>query len=463
MLAAALPTSLREKGSALGAKLSARLGDGHIQSVLTGAAMVMGIRVGGAAIALLSQVLLARWMGAFEYGIYAYVWVWVITLGIVAPMGFTTALLRFIPEYRSREKWRRLSGVLNASWRMVLLFGLACMSFGFIVLALTHNYIDSYYVLPLVIALLCVPVIALADCQEGIARGFGWINLAYLPSYILRPLIIVAAVWLVFQFGGTPTGLIVTIAAFAAALSIVIWQRVVLTLRIRRITPRSKPIYHTAYWTSVAAPLVLVEGLYLMLTNTDIFILGQYVEPDQVGVYFASTRIANLIVFIYFAVAALAVPKFAELHATGSRTDLQRFTHGIIQWIFWPSVAGALFLLAIGNFALELFGSGFSDGFPALCILMLGFLARASTGPIEYLLNMTGHEKITAIAYGSAALLNIILNLLLIPKFGIVGAASATAISMVVATLWLVIEVKRRLGVTAFVFARSAHTVGHAA
>lgn len=454
MFAAALPTSLREKGNALGAKLLARLGDGHIKSVLTGAVMVMGIRVGGAAIALLSQIFLARWMGAFEYGIYAYVWVWVITLGIVAPMGFTTAILRFIPEYRTKEKWHRLRGVLNTSWRMVLMFGLLCMALGFAVLALIQNHIDAYYITPLIVALLTVPVIALADCQEGMARGFGWINLAYLPSYILRPLFIVAAAWGIYYFAGTPTGLQVTIAALAGALLIVIWQRLVLASRIRKIVPVSRPVYHTAYWTSVAAPLVLVEGLYLMLTNTDIFILGQFVAPDQVGVYYASTRIANLIVFIYFAVAALAVPKFAELHAAGSRSELQRFTHGIIQWIFWPSVAGALFLLVVGGFALELFGEGFSSGFPVLCILMLGFLVRASTGPIEYLLNMTGHQKATAIAYGGAALLNILLNFVLIPECGIIGAASATAISISVATLWLVVEVRRRLGVTAFVFAR---------
>ena len=83
MNATALPHSLRR----LGATLAAMLAEGHLAQVVRGAGLVMGIRIAGAAIALLSQVLLARWMGAFEYGIFAYVWVWVIILGIIAPMG----------------------------------------------------------------------------------------------------------------------------------------------------------------------------------------------------------------------------------------------------------------------------------------------------------------------------------------------------------------------------------------
>ncbi|MDO9127068.1 MAG: oligosaccharide flippase family protein, partial [Parvibaculum sp.] len=96
-----LPRPLRRIGEAI----SSRLGDAHLAGVVRGAAFVMGIRVAGAAIALLSQVLLARWMGAFEYGIFAYVWVWVVILGIVVPMGFGTSVLRFVPEYRTKERW----------------------------------------------------------------------------------------------------------------------------------------------------------------------------------------------------------------------------------------------------------------------------------------------------------------------------------------------------------------------
>ncbi len=198
--------------------------------------------------------------------------------------------------------------------------------------------------------------------------------------------------------------------------------------------------------------MLLTEGLYLVLLNSDIVLLGMFVSPDDVGIYFAATRIVNLVTFIYFAVAALAVPKFAELHAKGDRSELQTFVHSIIRWIFWPTLAAAVFILLFGKFALGFFGADFEAGYVLLAVLVLGFVARASTGPIEYLLNMTGNQDATAYAYCAAAALNIALNLLLVPHLGLIGAAIATSVCLMVSSLWLYLSVWRRLGISAFVF-----------
>jgi O-antigen/teichoic acid export membrane protein len=443
-----LPYPLRRLAGAL----IARLADADLAQVVHGAAMVMGIRIAGAAIALLSQVLLARWMGAFEYGIFAYVWVWVVMLGILAPMGFGTSTLRFVPDYRANEKWRRLAGILDASWRIVMIFGLVAMAVGLVALAVFHREVAPYYLAPLAVALICVPGFALTDSLEGTARAFGWVNLAYFPAYIVRPLGIVILGGAIYLALGRLTGLAAVGAALAATLLTLAGQRYLLKRRIARTIPKARPFHHTRHWIMASMPLVLAEGLYLVLLNSDIVLLGAFADPDQVGIYFASTRIVNLITFIYFAVAALAVPKFAELHSVGDRAGLQAFVHNIIQWIFWPTLAAAAFILVAGQFALGLFGEGFVAGYPLLMILIIGFLVRASTGPIEYLLNMTDNQNVTAAAYGGAAALNIALNLLLIPRFGLEGAASATAVSLVCASLWLFVAVRRRLGITAFVF-----------
>jgi O-antigen/teichoic acid export membrane protein len=449
MNASALPQPLRR----LGGPLIAALADGHLAVVVRAAGLVMGIRVAGAAIALLSQVLLARWMGAFEYGVYAYVWVWVIILGILAPMGFGTSTLRFVPEYRVNAKWRRLAGILDASWRVVLVLGLGFMTAGLLGIAAFRNVIEPYYLVPFIVAMLCVPGFALSDTLEGTARAFGWVNLAYLPAYVIRPLGIVAVGGAIYLAAGELTGTAAVGGALVATLLTLAGQRFLLNRRIRETVPQAKPIRHTRYWIGASMPLVLSEGLYLLLLNTDIVLLGYFVDPNDVGVYFAATRLVNLIVFIYFAVAALAVPKFAELHAEGDKAGLQRFVHSIVQWIFWPTLAAAAGLLLVGRYALDLFGDSFDRGFPLLAVLMLGFVARASTGPIEYLLSMTGNQNATASVYGTAAVLNIALNVALVPHFGLMGAAAATASSLVFATVSLFVLVRRRLGITAFVFA----------
>ncbi|WP_185681075.1 lipopolysaccharide biosynthesis protein [Parvibaculum sedimenti] len=454
MDASALPQPFRR----IGETIAARLADGHLGEVVRGAGLVMAIRIAGAAIALLSQVLLARWMGAFEYGIFAYVWVWVIILGILAPMGFGTSTLRFVPDYRVNGKWRRLAGILDASWRIVLVLGLAFMAAGLLAVLAFRDELQPYYVLPLVLAMLCVPGFALGDTLEGTARAFGWVGLAYLPTYIIRPLGIVLVGGIVYLVTGELSGVAAVAGALAATLATLTGQRLLLSRRIATAIPRAKPIHHTKYWIAASMPMVLSEGLYLVLLNTDIVLLGYFVNPQEVGIYFAATRIVNLIVFIYFAVAARAVPKFAELHAMNDRAGLQAFVHNIIQWIFWPTLAAAAIILLGGRFALGLFGQDFSAGFPLLAILMLGFVARASTGPIEYLLNMTGHQNVTSIVYGGAAALNIALNLILVPRFGLMGAASATAIALASASLCLFLIVRRRLGINAFVLCPSGAT-----
>jgi O-antigen/teichoic acid export membrane protein len=454
MDAMALPQPLKR----IGATIAARLADGHLATVVRGAGLVMAIRIAGSAIALLSQVLLARWMGAFEYGIFAYVWVWVIILGILAPMGFGTSTLRFVPDYTINRKWRRLAGILDASWRIVAVLGIGFMAIGLLAIFILRNELEPYYVLPLVLAMLCVPGFALGDTLEGTARAFGWVGLAYLPAYIVRPLGIVAVGGLIYLIAGELTGVAAVAGALAATFTTLAVQRFVLSRRIACTIPKAEPFLHTKYWIAASMPLVLAEGLYLVLLNTDIVLLGYFVDPDHVGIYFAATRIVNLIVFIYFAVAALAVPKFSELHAAGDKAGLQTFVHNIIQWIFWPTLAAAAIILLGGKFALGLFGQDFSAGFPLLAVLMLGFIARASTGPIEYLLNMTGHQNITSAVYGGAALLNIALNLVLVPHFGLMGAATATATALVVASFCLFLIVRRRLGITAFVFASGKAT-----
>ncbi|MFN3933485.1 MAG: polysaccharide biosynthesis C-terminal domain-containing protein [Parvibaculum sp.] len=448
MISATMPQPLRR----VAGELLSRLQDGHLGGVVRGAAFVMAIRVAGAAIALLSQVMLARWMGAFEYGIFSYVWVWVIVLGLVVPMGFGTSVLRFIPEYRTKQRWARLRGFIGASSGVVLAVSCAASAAGLVLLYAMRGHIDSIYVLPLAIGLLCVPAFAMTDYQEGAARAFGWVNLAYIPAYIVRPLLIAGAAGGIFHFTGGATGLQVALGALAACVVTVAVQRLLLQYRMAREVPSARPAWHTKYWIAASAPLVLVEGLYMLMTNTDIVLLGYFADPDDVGIYFAATRIANLMAFIFFSLNALAVPKFAELHGAGKHDELQRFMRGVIHAMFWPTLAAGIFLLAAGEFILGLFGAGFEAGYVLLALLMLGFLVRAATGPTEYLLNMTGNQNVVALVYGLAAAGNIVLNLLLIPEFGAAGAALATAISVFVSTVFLAVAVKRRLGITAFIF-----------
>src|SRR5690606_15174450 len=101
-----------------------------------------------------------------------------------------------------------------------------------------------------------------------------------------------------------------------------------------------------------------------------------------------------------------------------------------VSWTFWPSVAMGVAVLVVGKPLLMLFGPGFDAGYLLLFVLVPGVIARASVGPAESLLTMSGNQSICAAVYGVTLAVNVMLNVMLIPAFGLWGAAVAMAAAL---------------------------------
>jgi O-antigen/teichoic acid export membrane protein len=420
--------------------------------VLWSALQVYAIRVIGAGLTYAATILLARWLGAREFGIYAYVLVIASLLGIAFCFGFNSSALRFIASYRAAGKRRRLAGFLRQSFGLVAVLGIVGAALGAGILYAVRPAFAPYYVVPLLIGMASVPIWALLNQLEATARAFGWMQVAYAPGYVLRPLLLIG-VFGALLFAGAAADAVTALWAVTAACALsALAQGLVVGVRMRRILAGVRPICHPRPWIAVSFGFLAIDGLRMLLDNTDVLLLGKLMDPHSVAVYFAVIRTGGLVAFVSFSVISLTVPKFAEIHRTGSREALQRLVSHSIQLMFWPSLATAAALALAGPFVLSLFGADFRAGYPALLVVLAGLVVRAATGPVEYLLNMTGHHRDTLGVYAVAAAANIGLNLLLIPTLGIVGAALATYAAMLTGNAWLYLLVRKRLGVHAFVF-----------
>lgn len=409
------------------------------------------IRVASAIIALGSQVLLARWMGEHQYGIFVVVWVAAILVGGFGAIGFQISPLRFIPEYIEQQRTGLLRGIVVGA----RLYGLATATAIAVIAAglllIFQDTLGEEHIMPFFLAAICLPMLALGEIQDGIARAFSWSRLAFIPTFIVRPTAIIFIMWAAMQFDAEATAVTAMWATIAACYLVAVAQGLALQRRIRQVVPPGKSVYRPAMWIVITAPMFLVEGFYNLMTNVDILAVGILLDPDRAAVYFATVKILALVHFVYFAVRAAAANRFSKYHYSGDRFRMASFLRDTLHWTFWPSLAIGLGLLIVGKPLLSLFGPTFTEGYPLLYIFVIGLIIRASVGPAESILTMAGQQRICAVVYASVFALNLGLNFVLIPLLGISGAAIATSFSLLVEAFFLALLVYTRLGLRSWI------------
>jgi O-antigen/teichoic acid export membrane protein len=222
-------------------------------------------------------------------------------------------------------------------------------------------------------------------------------------------------------------------------------QTLLLNRRLEGTVTQGERQYTFKPWILAALPLLVMTGSDLTLQSADVLIVSRYMTPTDVAIYFAAAKTMALIMFVHYAVGSAVANRYAALHARGDKEALRSFVRDAVHWTFWPSLAAAILLLALGLPLLWLFGPQFVEGYPVMLILVVGFLFRSSMGPAEFLLNMLGEHKVCAAVLFVTAMLNIALNLVLVPAFGLLGAATATSLALVAAALTNYVVVGRRL------------------
>ena len=202
-------------------------------------------------------------------------------------------------------------------------------------------------------------------------------------------------------------------------------------------------------------PLLAIGFADIVLQTSDVLIISRSLNPEQVAIYFAAAKTMSLVMFVHYAVGSAVANRFAALGTRGDTAALQRLVNDAVSWTFWPSLAATGFILLAGWPLLRLFGPQFTAAYPTMFILAIGFLLRSSFGPGEFLLNMLDEQKRCALVLGGAAITCVVLNLVLVPRFGITGAAVATAIALTGGSILNSLVAWRRLGLKTFILATS--------
>lgn len=414
---------------------------------------VFAVRALSAGLLFLTQIVLARWMGASEYGLYVTAWTCVMVLGGLSHLGFNVAMMRLAPQYHANGDYASFRGLLNGGRRVAVTSAAIIALVGLTTIWAFHIENKAALALPLVLGFLCLPFYALADVQDGFGRGQGWTMEAIVPPYIVRPLVLLLMVATVFAIGLSSSAVIGMTLALAATLFAVVLQTVLLQRRVALSVPKTAPVYDYPGWFKISLPLLAGGVCEIVIQNADILMLNFFRPSEEIGHYYAAAKTTGLVLFILYAVGTAYAGRIAAAHALGNRSEVENLVGDAVRWTFMPAAVITLGILAVGYPVLAQFGESFTDAYPLMFILAAGILTKAAMGPSETILNMLGHQRASALSLGTAAIVAVALNLILIPLWGVTGSAIATATAFAtVATInWFAL--RRLEGLNLFILA----------
>jgi len=419
------------------------------------AVFVVFVRAASAAVLYLSQIVLARWLGAGEYGIYIWVWTLVTLLGGLSHLGVGRALARLIPAYRDAGNLDALRGlVIGARWLALVGGSVIALAAYLVVRFAGDRFLAEPFLVPAMLGIVCIPLFAMTDVQDGLGRAQGWLSVALVPPYVMRPVILLVTMALANAAGLPMDAATAVLAAIVASWASAMVQTLMVQQRLDSEVPKGPRSYQFGTWIGASLPLLVLHACELVVQNADLLILSAYVPPETLAMYFAAAKTMALVIFVHDAVGSAVAEECAALHARGDRAALAAYARSAVQWTFWPSLATTIAILLLGKPLLWLFSPAFTEAYPVMLVLSAGLLFRASVGPAEFLLNALGEQKWCALVAGVTLVADIALNLLLVPAFAMHGAAAATAIALAIGALLNGIVVRRRTGLDIALWSR---------
>lgn len=419
--------------------------DRHAKDVVRGGSVAFVLRMLGVGLGYGVNVLLARLLGAEGAGVY-YLALTVTTIATAfGRVGLDNTLLRFTAANAARGDWNKVLGAYRRG------IGLAALA-STVVSVITFSgapwiaqgiFSEPALVEPLRLMALGILPWSLLTLYAELLRGLEKIASASFVQGLSIPLINIP----LLLFLGRPLGILGAATAYVVATSLVLLLSIGLWRRATRQMSGVQGSFDARLLLTTSLPLFWLTLMNLTMSWTDTLMLGIWEDSASVGIYGVAMRTAKLTSFILVAANSLAAPRFAALYGQGDYQSLGSLARSVAKLMTLLAAPVLLVFILAPSWVLRLFGPGFASGAPILMILSLGQFVNVVTGSVTYLLIMCGHEKLTRNNVTLYAILNVILNAVLIPKFGIVGAAVATATSLALMNLTAVALVYRKLAI----------------
>ncbi len=415
---------------------------GRLGSIVRQSGTVFVGKVTLSVLSVLSAIVLARLLGAESLGYFQLGLVIVQLTTIFSVLGFETGLTRYLPLLAG-DAPARIRGLLTFNVLLTLLLSLSFsgLIFFFAPFLATHYFQSEAMAGTLRAFSFYLPVFALMRVGLGGINGSKRADLSSNVVNILCPgLYLISLLGVAFLGLGLMGAIGARIVTHLAAVSVF---GIFLLRRYPQLDgpDTGAPQYSATKYLSYSVPLMFIGLTYFLVGHLDLLMLGYFVAEREVGLYAAATRLALFVIIGLEVILPILAPHFSELSKVGDNRAIKALFNNTTKWVFY------LGLIAFGTLAvlrvqiLSVFGTEFAEAAPLLLILLGGQLVNAMTGPAGQLLVMSGKQKWEIGNTAGMLVLNVVLNLLLIPSYGTVGAAVATGVAIAVVNVVKLTEV----------------------
>jgi len=390
--------------------------------------------------------LVTRLYGAATYGSFALALTLLVVCSVIGRLGLNIALLRMVAEHSSQGRpgvvkdvfIKAMAVTVPAAAVLAVVF---YVSAGFLATTVFGQPALAIYFRLMALALL--PHVVYQLFVEGL-RGLKRI-LAY-GFFVDVSIFLVASITLLVLARRLDPALATGVSYLAGVTTSFVAAGAIWLRASAFFATARQPGVELRRILAVAMPLLLGSSLVLIMNWADNIMLGIMTDASAVGVYDVVFRLSVIAGAALQAVNGIAAPKFAECYGAGDVVQLRRIVKGSTRIIFWSTLPVVLVCVACPRLLLGLFGAEFQSGAVAFVFLLLGTFVSAISGSVGFILRMTGRERVYQNIVLVATVMNVVLNAILIPIYGISGAAFASMTSIVFWNLACVYVVRRVYG-----------------
>ena len=434
----------------------AEAGDADTARQIRGSTLLTAGRGVSLAINFLVQVMAVRYLSQEAYGAFAYALSITAVIESVVTLGLDRAITRFVPIYEEHREYGKLYGTLVLAFGTVIGLGILVVVTIFALQGwLSGNLLDDPQLTTvLVILAVLAPIQAYDGLLIGLFAVFGNARAVFFRKHVLAPMLRLAAVAAVIAMGGD-----VEMLALGYVLAGVIGVAIYTQMLWRMLSRSGLLAQMSAARLSIpsrevlgfALPLLSSDLVFVVLTASDVILLEHFRDTAEVAAFRVIYPAAQLNQLVFTSFALLFTPVAARYFARGDRRSINSLYWRTATWlaVFSFPIFALTFSLA-GPLTVALYGERYQDSAVYLALLSIGYYFNVALGFNGLTLKVVGKIRYVVSLNLIAAVANVLINLLLIPRYGALGAAIGTSSTLILHNVLKQLGLRFGTGVAVF-------------